>query len=374
MPGDGSLVGSAERRHGVSRRVLRSGPAVPDHGTRRGRHPGRPGRGQRSASPGTTPSTCCSRSPQRSATPTRRASSTATSSRRTSCSTAANRSSPTSGSPSLRDSTGTASTNIAASWLHAPPETFENERDERSDLYSLASTAHTVIAGSPPFWREDDESLHPLVNRLLNDAPPELAEQLAPPELRAFLVRAMAKDPAERPQSAAEFASAMAGIRGVSAPTPQVTDADRDPELTRHVGGLLAPPPGFDRRPTTLDTPAVAPTPTAETVVMTPVSPTETPPPQAAAPPATAPPATSPPAASPPVGSPAVGSPAVGSPAVAADATGAAGHLANRSASGPGSGGSGPILQPAGHPQASQRGPRPVAARAGVGPVRPAGR
>jgi serine/threonine protein kinase/beta-lactam-binding protein with PASTA domain len=171
----------------------------------------------------------------------------------------------------LRDSTGTASTHIAASWLHAPPETFDNERDERSDLYSLASTAHSVIAGTPPFWREADESLHPLVNRLLNEPPPELPDHLAPPELRAFLLQAMAKDPAERPQTAGDFTAALAHIRGVSAPNPQVTVAGRDPELTRHVGGLLAPPPGFNTNPTTLETPAAGPTPstsTAETVVV----------------------------------------------------------------------------------------------------------
>ena len=35
----------------------------------------------------------------------------------------------------LRDSTGSTSTSISASWLHTAPETFDNERDERSDIY-----------------------------------------------------------------------------------------------------------------------------------------------------------------------------------------------------------------------------------------------
>ena len=171
----------------------------------------------------------------------------------------------------LRDSTGTASTNIAASWLHAPPETFDNKRDERSDLYSLASTAHTIMTGAPPFWREDDETLHPLVNRLLNEPPPELPADVAPPELRSFLVRALAKDPAERPQTAGEFTAALAEMRGVSAPNPRETVAARGAQPTRHVGGLLAAPPGYDASPTTVDTPAVAgPTSTAETVAIAP--------------------------------------------------------------------------------------------------------
>jgi hypothetical protein len=109
------------------------------------------------------------------------------------------------GIASLRDATGFTSTRITASWLHAPPETFGNERDERSDLYSLASTLHTLLIGRPPFWRADDESLNPLINRVLNQAPPPLPAGVAPPAVGDLLQRAMAKDPALRPQSAEAF-------------------------------------------------------------------------------------------------------------------------------------------------------------------------
>jgi serine/threonine-protein kinase PknK len=44
----------------------------------------------------------------------------------------------------LRDATGATSTHITASWYHTDPETFSSNRDERSDLYSLAQLAYRL--------------------------------------------------------------------------------------------------------------------------------------------------------------------------------------------------------------------------------------
>jgi len=109
------------------------------------------------------------------------------------------------GIASARDSTGATSTNITASWLHTAPETFANSRDERSDLYSLMSTLHTLIQGNAPFWAPTDESLSPLMYRLLHQPPPPLPADLAPPALVELLQRGLAKDPAQRPQNANEL-------------------------------------------------------------------------------------------------------------------------------------------------------------------------
>ncbi|MCP3988325.1 MAG: protein kinase [Actinomycetia bacterium] len=54
------------------------------------------------------------------------------------------------GISSIREATATQA--IAYSMAHSPPETFSvgtDERDGRSDLYSLASTLYTLIAGEP---------------------------------------------------------------------------------------------------------------------------------------------------------------------------------------------------------------------------------
>jgi serine/threonine protein kinase len=111
----------------------------------------------------------------------------------------------------LRDETATAHP-VTASWLHTAPETFYNQRDERSDLYSLASTLYCLIVGHPPFWRPGDDSLNPAMIRLVKAPPPPLEPGAGPFELGALLAAALAKDPADRPQSAAELADRLAAI------------------------------------------------------------------------------------------------------------------------------------------------------------------
>ena len=116
------------------------------------------------------------------------------------------------GIATLQDSTGATSSKVTASWLHTPPETFENSRDERSDLYSLASTLYHLVAGQAPFWRPGEDSLAPLMKRLINDDPPPLPPGSAPLGADEFLHRALAKDPAHRPTNAEAFATTLSAI------------------------------------------------------------------------------------------------------------------------------------------------------------------
>ena len=113
----------------------------------------------------------------------------------------------------LSESATNTSTGIAASWLHAPPETFDDKREPRSDLYSLASTLHQLIAGQPPFWRGREESINPLMYRLINEQAPRLDPTLAPPALADEVAWALAKDPASRPPDARSFARSLAQVR-----------------------------------------------------------------------------------------------------------------------------------------------------------------
>jgi len=114
----------------------------------------------------------------------------------------------------------TSSTMVSASWSHSPPETFRDRRDERSDIYSLASTLHTLVTGRSPFSNPADESLGPLVHRLLYEPPPRMGPDVAPPALADLVVRSLAKDPAERPQTADEMIEALTAIRSAAAPAP----------------------------------------------------------------------------------------------------------------------------------------------------------
>ncbi len=118
----------------------------------------------------------------------------------------------------LGDAATNTSTGIAASWLHAPPETFDNQREARSDLYSLASTLHQMVTGSPPFWRGREESLNPLMYRLVNEPAPRLSPDLVPVELADIVERSLAKTPDQRPPGLSGFATELTKIRNSVAP------------------------------------------------------------------------------------------------------------------------------------------------------------
>ena len=161
----------------------------------------------------------------------------------------------------LRDATGATSTHITASWLHTAPETFENKRDERSDLYSLASTLYELVTGHAPFWRADDESLSPLMMRLVKDPPPNLGAGEGPPALDQFFQVALAKNPDDRPQSAAEMARQLEHLVATGLFPPPGDGSAAKPQAT-----TIAPTGGGGS-----GAPDAAPSPLAKPVAAQPV-------------------------------------------------------------------------------------------------------
>jgi eukaryotic-like serine/threonine-protein kinase len=80
--------------------------------------------------------------------------------------------------------------------------------DPRSDLYSLACTLYEMLAGEPPFTASSAQAI---VARHLGAPPPNvrLLRPSLPPEAAQALRRALAKQPADRFQTAGEFAEAV---------------------------------------------------------------------------------------------------------------------------------------------------------------------
>lgn len=102
---------------------------------------------------------------------------------------------------------------VSVPW--SPPEAFTaaTPLDARSDVYSLAATAYTVLVGHAPF----DQPGRPVevgarVYRILEAPLPPIRRPDLPDTLQRLLAVAMAKNPDERPPTAASFARALQRI------------------------------------------------------------------------------------------------------------------------------------------------------------------
>jgi eukaryotic-like serine/threonine-protein kinase len=97
---------------------------------------------------------------------------------------------------------------------YIPPEQAESGRlaDIRSDLYSLATVLFEMVAGHPPF---EGETAVDIVVKHMNEKVPSLCRLRAdlPPELDAFMQKAMAKTPADRYGTPQEFIAALERVQ-----------------------------------------------------------------------------------------------------------------------------------------------------------------
>ncbi|HWL44890.1 MAG TPA: serine/threonine-protein kinase [Ilumatobacter sp.] len=89
----------------------------------------------------------------------------------------------------------------------SPPEAMgEAPFDVRSDVYSLAATVYTLLAGRSPFEvKGGDNRPLALIARIERNPVPPIGRPDVPPLLERVLAGAMAKSAAHRPTSAAEF-------------------------------------------------------------------------------------------------------------------------------------------------------------------------
>jgi serine/threonine-protein kinase len=87
------------------------------------------------------------------------------------------------------------------------PERFDGLGDHRVDVYALACMLHEMLTGQPPFPVQDFLAI---MNAHAATPPPRPARMVPgiPPALDEVVARGLAKDPARRYQSAAEFAAA----------------------------------------------------------------------------------------------------------------------------------------------------------------------
>ncbi|MFM8972379.1 MAG: serine/threonine-protein kinase, partial [Actinomycetota bacterium] len=115
---------------------------------------------------------------------------------------------------------------------HAPPERFlgsESPDLVAGDVYSLASTLYQVITGRPPFGSVADGGLVAWVNRVVSDPVPPITRADVPAGVAETILAALAKDPTERPRSAAEFAARLSegfATSGAESAVPPVSSSE----------------------------------------------------------------------------------------------------------------------------------------------------
>ncbi len=106
----------------------------------------------------------------------------------------------------LVDAATTTTGSVRATIGYAAPEVLGGDpATPASDVYGLGATLHAALAGRAPFAGTEGESFAARIGRVMTQPPPDLRAQGVPPALAAVVEAALAKDPAERPQTAEEL-------------------------------------------------------------------------------------------------------------------------------------------------------------------------
>mgnify|MGYP001217867767 FL=1 len=139
----------------------------------------------------------------------------------------------------------------------APEVVAGHPFESTADVYGLAATAYTLLAGASPFELTGARDVPALMSHIMSTSAPRIPRDDVPEAVQQLLAIALAKHPTERPQSASEFARGLQRIeQDMGLPTthldiPSAQDMPDDsaertrlsPRETAVVAGAVAPSP-----------------------------------------------------------------------------------------------------------------------------------
>ena len=92
----------------------------------------------------------------------------------------------------------------------SPEQVTGQEVDRRSDIYALGAVAYEMLAGQPPFT---GSTVQTVLTKVISEEPRPVVEhrKSVPSHVSGAILKALEKLPADRWQTASEFADALAG-------------------------------------------------------------------------------------------------------------------------------------------------------------------
>jgi len=130
----------------------------------------------------------------------------------------------------------TATGAVVGTAMYMSPEQIKGEQpDRRSDIYSLGVTLFEMVSGRPPF--EADSAMTLMMMHVNDPVPnPQKLNPDVPDPLVTIINKALAKDPNNRYQTAAQMAAALRNALSAGSSSPKATMVE-DATLTKQKGG-----------------------------------------------------------------------------------------------------------------------------------------